>query len=103
MKIVCQKAVLAKAVGLAQNAVSSKSTLPILNNLLFETKGKGIEILGTDLEIGLRCQVEVEVIKEGSITIPAKKLMDIIRESPDEEIELTVEDGTKVSIKCGKS
>src|SRR5258708_23365280 len=103
MKIVCQKGVLSKAVSLAQNAVSSKSTLPILNNLLFETHSKGLEILGTDLEIGLRCQVEVEMVKPGSITIPAKKLSDILREIPDADVEISVEEGTRISIKCGKS
>ncbi len=102
MKIVCQKAVLSKAVGLAQNAVSGKSTLPILGNLLFETTKEGIDILGTDLEIGLKCKAEVEVVKQGSITIPAKKLSDLIRASADQEIELSVEGGTKVNFKCGK-
>jgi DNA polymerase-3 subunit beta len=101
MKIVCHKSVLATAVGLVQSVVSSKNTLPILNNLLIETAEKGVNILGTDLEIGLRSKVEVEVLKPGSITLPAKKLSELIREVPQEEIELSVE-GTKVSLKSGK-
>src|SRR5690349_4773072 len=102
MKIVCQKSTLASAVNLAQSVVSSKSTLPILNNLLFETQQNSVKILGTDLEIGLRCQAAAEVVKPGSITIPAKMLSDILREAPEGEVELSV-DGTKVKIKCGRS
>ena len=103
MKIICQKSVLAKAVGLAHNAVSSKSTLPILSNILFETNKKGVEVLGTDLEIGLRCFIEVEVVKPGAITIPAKKISDILRECPDQEVEISVDEGNRITIKCGKT
>jgi DNA polymerase-3 subunit beta len=103
MKIVCQKDVLAKAVGLAQSAVSSKTTLAILSNLLFDAAKEGLTILGTDLEIGLKVKVEAEVVKPGSITIPAKKLSEIIRECPEGEIELTVDGGTRVQVKAGKA
>jgi DNA polymerase-3 subunit beta len=103
MKIVCQKNVLSKAVGLAHNAVSTKSTLPILSNLLFETSKKGVEVLGTDLEIGLRCFAEVEVVQPGAITIPARKISDILRECPDQEVEISVDEGNRITIKCGKT
>jgi DNA polymerase-3 subunit beta len=102
MKIVCQKSTLSSAVNLAQSVVSSKSTLPILNNLLFETQQDAVKILGTDLEISLRCQAAAEVVKPGSITIPAKMLSDILREVAEGEVELAVE-GTKVKIKSGRS
>src|SRR5882672_4142379 len=103
MKLVCNKVELSKAISMAQSAVSNKSTLPVLGNLLFEADKNSVTITGTDLEIGLRCKAHVEVIEPGSITIPAKKLSDIVRECPDADIELTVKDGTKVEIKCGKS
>lgn len=102
MKIVCNKAELSKAIGLAQSALSNKSTLPVLGNLLFEATDNAVVITGTDLEIGLKVKATVEVIQPGAVTIPAKKLSDIVRECPDSDIEITVNDGTKIEFKCGK-
>jgi DNA polymerase-3 subunit beta len=103
MRLVCNKIELSKAIGMAQSAVSNKSTLPVLGNLLFEADKNSVTITGTDLEIGLKCKANVEVIEPGSVTIPAKKLSDIVRECPDSDIELNVKDGNKIEIKCGKS
>jgi len=102
MKLVCQKAELSKAISRAQSAVSNKTTMPVLGNLLFEANSEGLTITGTDLEIGLRCKVAVEVVQEGAVTIPARKLAEIVKESRTAEIEITVKDGHKVEIKSGK-
>jgi len=101
MKIVCQKDVLFKAVGLAQSAVSSKTTLAILGNLLFEAGKSGLIIMGTDLEIGLKVKVEAEVLQEGSVTIPAKKLSEILRECPDGDVEIEADANQRIHIKAG--
>lgn len=103
MRLVCNKIELSKAIGMAQSAVSNKSTLPVLGNLLFEADKNSVTVTGTDLEIGLKCKANVEVIEAGSVTIPAKKLLDIVRECPDAEIEINVKEGNKIEIKCGKS
>jgi DNA polymerase-3 subunit beta len=103
MKLVCSKSELSRAIGMAQSAVSNKSTLPVLGNLLFEAANNSVVITGTDLEIGLQVTAKVEVVTPGSVTIPAKKLADIVRECPDADIEISVKDGTKIEIKCGKS
>jgi DNA polymerase-3 subunit beta len=103
MKLVCSKAELVRVVTLAQSAVSNKSTLPVLNNLLFEADKDGLTVTGTDLEMGLRCKAKVEVVQAGSCTLPAKKLSEIIRTLDDGDIELTVTDGTKAEIKAGKA
>src|ERR1035437_2624355 len=103
MRLVCNKVELSKAIGIAQSAVSNKSTLPVLGNLLFEADKNSVIITGTDLEIGLRCRANVEGLEPGSVTIQAKKLNDIVRECPDSEIESNVKDSNKIEIKCGKS
>ncbi len=103
MKLVCSKAELSRVVSLAQSAVSNKSTLPVLNNLLFEADKDGLTVTGTDLEMGLRCKAKVEVVQPGSCTLPAKKLAEIIRTLDDGDVELTVKDGTKAEIKAGKA
>lgn len=102
MKIVCTKADLSQAIGLTLNAVSSKSTLPVLGNLLFEVSGKEVQITGTDLEIGLRTKMAAEILKEGSITIPAKKISDLVRECPDQDIEITLGENEDIKIRYGK-
>ena len=102
MKLVCPRAELTKAVSLAASAVSTKSSLPVLNNLLFEVDKNGLVVTGTDLEIGLRCRVKVEVIEPGAITIPAKKMTEILRELEEGEVELS-SDGNKAELKADKN
>jgi DNA polymerase III subunit beta len=72
MKIVCSRAELNRVISLAQSAASTKNVLPVLTNLLFEAGEDGLTVTGTDLEIGLRVKVKVEVVQKGSATLPAK-------------------------------
>ena len=92
MEIRVQKNNLSKAIGLTGGVSAQKAnTLPILGNLLLETtKDKKLRVVGTDLEVGVSTVIPVEVDKEGSITVPSKKLHDIVRELPEGEIEITV-------------
>ncbi len=70
-----------------QNVVSSKATLPILSNVLLETTKKStVRLYATDLDIGISCDIPVQILEEGAITIPAKKFNDIIKELPPGDI-----------------
>jgi DNA polymerase-3 subunit beta len=71
---------------LTQGVVERKTTIPILSNLLFEAKGNRLSITATDLELSIRTSCDAKVKKDGSGTIPAKKLYDLVRLLPDEEI-----------------
>ena len=71
---------------LTQGVVERKTTIPILSNLLFEAKGNRLTITATDLELSIRTSCEAKVKKEGAGTIPAKKLLEIVRLLPEEEI-----------------
>jgi len=84
--------------------VERKQTMPVLSNLLFEVSANQVSVTGTNMEVELVCELEgVQVISEGRITIPARKLSDICRSLPDgSEIELSLE-GDKVSLSSGKS
>ncbi|HXV28371.1 MAG TPA: DNA polymerase III subunit beta [bacterium] len=105
MEIKAQKSSLMKALSTVVNVTNTKAnTLPILGNLLLETNGKeSLCIVGTDLEVGISTQMPITVKTEGSITVPSKKLQDIIRELPEGEIEITVAKNNAVNIKAGKS
>ncbi len=83
-----------------RNVVATKSTLPVLSNLLIDTDKEKIRMIATDLEVGMRCTIKAEVIKPGGITLPARKLSEVIREAPHSEIQLT-EEGSRVTLKSG--
>lgn len=105
MEFKTTKSNLQKAVSLAGGVVSTKTaTLPILGNLLIEIEDKDqMTVVGTDLEVGISTTIPVEVKQKGSVTIPAKKINDIIRELPDGDVEITVGKNNAVNIKSGKS
>jgi DNA polymerase-3 subunit beta len=86
-----------------QNIVSTRTTLPILSNVLIQASDGGLKLTTTDLDVGVRCRVEAEVTKEGSTTLPARKLFSILKEVPAAEIEIEVDDRNAASIRCGSS
>jgi DNA polymerase-3 subunit beta len=86
-----------------QSIVERRNTMPILANVLIEAVKNDIRVTATDLEVGVRGRVDGEVIKEGTITVNAKKLYEIIREVPDEQVQLKRLENEWVEIKSGKS
>lgn len=86
-----------------QNVVSTRTTLPILSNVLCKASGNALQLTTTDLDVGIRCEIEVEVQKGGATTLPARRLFSIIRELPTSDIEIEVDDKNVASIKCGSS
>ncbi len=86
-----------------QGIVEAKGAMPILSHLLLTTEKERIGIQATDLEIGAKGYYSANVVAEGQVTLNAKKLFDILRELPSEEVHLTREDNHWVTLKCGKS
>lgn len=105
MEIKVQKSDLLKKLSLGVTIAASKpSALPILNNLLLETQKEGkLKIIATDTEVGISILLPVEVLQEGSITVPAKKFFDIIKELPDGTVEIMVTKNSTLNIKTKKS
>ncbi|MFC1678837.1 DNA polymerase III subunit beta [Elusimicrobiota bacterium] len=104
MKINCTAEELSKGVQTIQSALSSRTTLPILLNFLMETEKSKLKLVSTDLQMGVKHYIKAEIENEGSITIPAKKFSDILHTLPtDHEIFLSMEEDSKVTIKCGRS
>lgn len=104
MKINATKENLLKGIQTVQNAVSSKSTLPILSHVLLEAKKQELRLVATDLEIGVLVGVEGEVVEEGAITVPARKFSEIVKELPNSElISISVKKGQSIQIEAGKS
>jgi DNA polymerase-3 subunit beta len=67
--------------------------MPILGNILLETAKNGVKMAATDLELGIECYTEVEVIKSGAITLPARILTDIVANLPEASVTVAVADG----------
>ena len=99
MKIKILKENLLIGIQKVQNVVSSKATLPILSNVLLETqKNNTLKLVATDLDIGISCEIPVEIVEEGSITIPAKRFSDIIKELPNGEITIHAKKNNQIDI-----
>jgi len=103
MKIICTKNELLHASSIVIGAVSQKSTLPLLSNLLFEAKDNSLIIAATDLEVSMKTVIKAQVIKEGGITLPGKLLVDIFKKMPQDEIEITSDEQCKVIVKSGRT
>jgi DNA polymerase-3 subunit beta len=86
-----------------QGIVETKGAMPILSHLLIRAEKEGITLEATDLEIGTRDTYSANVVTEGSVTLNARKLFDIIKELPDLEVHMVKEDNDWVTLKCGNS
>ncbi|MBN1384854.1 MAG: DNA polymerase III subunit beta [Elusimicrobia bacterium] len=103
MKIICMKDDLIKGTGIVSGAISQKSTLPLLSNLLFDAKDNYLTLAATDLEVAAKTVIKAQVLKEGGITLPGKLIGDIIRKVDHQEIEIAVDENDKVIVKSGKT
>src|SRR5262249_1714249 len=72
-----------KELQLLQGIIERKNTMPILANLLLTADKNGIQLMASDLEVALRIQTGAEVKKPGTVTVPAKKIFEIVRSLPD--------------------
>jgi len=86
-----------------QNVVSTRTTLPILSNVLLRAEKDRVEFTATDLDVTIACSVEAKVKKPGATTVPVKKLFGITRELNGSEIDLEVDEKNICSVRCGAS
>jgi DNA polymerase-3 subunit beta len=103
MKLTIKKEEILKGLQRIQGVVEKKNTMPILSNMLLIADNSGVEIIATDLEIGLRGRYAATVEKPGAVTVSAKKMYEIMRELPAEDIQIKVEDNNWVKIQTGHS
>jgi DNA polymerase III subunit beta len=103
MEITVTKFDLLKELTATQGVVERKTTIPILSHFLFEAAGDKLAITATDLDLGLRTSCPAKVKKEGSCTIPARKLYDYVRLLPDGEITIKLLENHWVNIRSGRS
>src|SRR5207253_4072966 len=88
MELVVRKNDLLRELQLFQGIVERKNTIPILANVLMDAQGDEVQFSATDLEVALRSKCAATVTKPGSLTLPAKKLFEIVRALPDTDIRI---------------
>jgi DNA polymerase-3 subunit beta len=93
MELVVHKSDLLRELQLFQGIVERKNTIPILANVLLEAKGEEVKLLATDLEVALRSRCHAAVTKGGSLTLPAKKLYEIVKSLPETDIKIFEDKG----------
>lgn len=103
MKISCLQENLAKGLGIVGRAVASRSTLPVLSNVMLATDNGRLKISATNLEIGINCWVGAKVEEEGAITAPARLLTDFVNSLPPERIDLELAVRTQtIHLRCAR-
>jgi len=102
MEFSVSKSALLNELSTTQGVVERKTTIPILSNLLVEAKGSQLTITATDLELSIRTSCEAKIKKEGAGTIPAKKLLELVRLLPEGEIKVKLLENHWVEIVSDK-
>jgi DNA polymerase-3 subunit beta len=103
MEFKIDKETFMRALQKVQGIVEKRNTMPILSNVLIEATADTICITATDLEVGMKSSYPTAVVKEGKITVSAKKIYEIIKELADEEIIFSTKENDWVEIRCGKA
>src|SRR5689334_15657770 len=103
MEFTVSKSDLVRELSLSQGVVEKKTTIPILSNVLLEASGDSITLTATDLELAIRCSCPARVKKDGSGTVPAKKLLDYVRLLPEGDVNMKFLENHWASITSGRS
>ena len=104
MEFTIKQSVLKEELGFIQGVVERKSTIPVLSNILIESLGENeIRILGTDLDVTIRCDAEAEITQSGSMCIQARKLFDIVRTLDSGEVHFKKLENEWVQMKAGRA
>ena len=103
MKITCEKNNLLKGINTVMKAVSSKTTMPILECILIDASSDEIKFTANDMELGIETKVIGMILEKGIIALEAKIFSDIIRKLPDSDVTITTDNNFQTTITCEKA
>lgn len=103
MHIRCQQEILLNSVNTVLKAVSNRTTLPILECILIQTKNDRLVLVGNDLELGIESTMNSEILSSGHVALEAKIFSEIIRKLPNEIVEISVDENFMTTIQCQNS
>lgn len=103
MKLVISKSELVELLGKIQNVVAQKASIPILSNFMLAAENGELVLVSTDLTVGIKCYAQAKILEQGSVTLPAKKFFQLMREITSPNVEITASSGESVNVKAGTS
>lgn len=103
MKLICSKSELQKSVNISLKAVSSKTTMPILECILINASASEITFTSNDMELGIETKVQGIIEEKGIVALDAKLFSEIIRKLPDNEVVIQTDDKLNTTITCEKA
>jgi DNA polymerase III subunit beta len=104
MKVNVKQQQLAHGVSMVSRAVSPRSTLPVLSNILVKTDNGRLRLSATNLELGITCWIGARIESEGAITVPARTFTDLVSNLPNDQVVLTLDNSTQtLNVSCGTS
>ena len=104
MKVSCLQENLAKGLNIVSRAVSTRSMLPVLANVLLETDNGRLKLSATNLEIVITAWIGAKVEEEGSVTVPARTFSDLVGALPQDRVDLNLnEQNQTIHVTCGRT
>ena len=104
MKVTILQENLARGLGIVSRAVSPRSTLPVLANVMIATDEGRLRLSATNLEMGITCWIAARIEEEGSTTVPARTFVDLVSTLPGEQVALSLDSSTQtLNVRCGTS
>ena len=103
MKFSVSKEKLLAGLQTVQNVVSTRTTLPILSNVLLRAEDGKLRLTTTDLDVGVSGEIDAQIDKPGATTLPARRLANIVRELPAAEVQIDIDSKNVATIRCGQS
>ena len=100
MKLTIQAHVLRDAINKVLSVVDKKNSRPILTNCLIRSQGQKIELIATDLEVSAKIILNAKIEKEGNFCINSKNIADILRELPNDDLLLSVDNNNLLNLNC---
>jgi len=96
VKVICPQDNLSRGLAVVARAVSTRSTMPILSNVLLATDGSRLRLAATNLELSINCWVEAEVIEEGRVAVPARLLQEFVNSLPSAPVQMVLNPANRV-------
>ncbi len=104
MKVTVNQQQLAHGLSIVARAVSPRSTLPVLANVLVATDEGRLRLSATNLELGITCWIGAQIVEEGAVTVPARTLTDLVNQLPSEPVYLALNTRSQtLNVRCGTS
>jgi len=103
MELTLKRSDFLNELALMQGVVERKNTIPILSNILLKASDGHLDFTSTDLDLTLLCQAEAQVSQPGSVTVPARKLFDLIRNLPESDVALRLTDNHYLAVTCERA